>query len=53
MGIVLIDVPRPYDVDVRLALDLLGRIAKLNTEQTDAQRRFLVRIGINENIDNS
>ena len=52
VGIVCIDVPRPYDVDVRLALDLLARIDRSNAAQSDAQRRFLVRIGVNENIDN-
>ena len=39
VGIVLVDVMRPYDVDVGIALDLLARIAALNAEQTDRQRR--------------
>lgn len=52
VGIVLIDVMRPYDVDVGIALDLLARIAALNAEQTDRQRRFLVRVAVNENSDN-
>ena len=52
VGIVLIDVMRPYDVDVRLALDLLARIDHLNAAQGDSQRRFHVRVGVNENSDN-
>jgi hypothetical protein len=52
VGIVLVDVMRPYDVDVGIALDLLARIAALNAEQTDRQRRFLVRVAVNENSDN-
>lgn len=52
VGIVCVDVTRPYDVDVRLALDILARIEKLNAGQSDPQRRFFVRIGVNENIDN-
>lgn len=52
VGIALIDVMRPYDVDVRLALELLARLDKANAAQSDPQRRFLVRIGVNENSDN-
>lgn len=52
VGIVLVDVMRPYDVDVRIALDLLGRIAELNGAQPDPQRRFVVRVAVNENSDN-
>lgn len=52
VGIVCVDVPRPYDVDVRLALDILARIDQLNAAQSESQRRFQVRIGVNENIDN-
>lgn len=52
VGIVLIDVMRPYDVDVRMALDVLARLAASNDTQPDRQRRFLVRIAVNENSDN-
>lgn len=52
VGIALIDVMRPYDVDVRLALALLASLDKANAAQPDPQRRFLVRIGVNENSDN-
>lgn len=52
VGVVCVDVPRPYDVDVRLALDILERIDRVNKAQTESQRRFQVRIGVNENIDN-
>lgn len=52
VGIALIDVMRPYDVDVRIALDLLARLDKANATQSDPQRRFLIRVAVNENIDN-
>ncbi len=52
VGIALVDVMRPYDVDVRLALALLASLDKANAAQADPQRRFLVRIGVNENSDN-
>ena len=52
VGIVLIDYQKPYDVDVLVALDILKRLGDRNAQQSDRQRRFLVRIGVNENIDN-
>jgi hypothetical protein len=52
VGIVLVEAGKPYDVDVRLALELLQRLDQRNAGQQDRQRRFQVRIGINENIDN-
>jgi hypothetical protein len=52
VGIVLIDCQRPYDVDVLIALDLLKRLDERNAKESERQRRFQVRIGVNENIDN-
>ena len=46
VGIVCVDVTRPYDVDVRLALDILARIDRLNGKQQDSQRRFQVRMAV-------
>jgi class 3 adenylate cyclase len=40
------------DVHLRLALEILRLVAEHNATETDAMRRFEVRIGINENIDN-
>jgi class 3 adenylate cyclase len=52
VGIALVDVQRPYDVDVLLALDLLKRLDERNANESEQQRRFKIRIGVNENIDN-
>jgi class 3 adenylate cyclase len=40
------------DVHLQLALEVLKLTAQRNTKTTDAKRRFDVRIGINENMDN-
>lgn len=50
--ICLVDVTHPYDCSVLLALEILRRIRSSNDAQPDASRKFEVRIGINENIDN-
>ena len=47
----LIDV-QGVDVHLRLALHILRLVAEHNCSTSDAARRFEVRIGINENIDN-
>jgi class 3 adenylate cyclase len=52
VGIALIEVQRPYDVDVRLSLDLLKRLDERNAAEGEQQRRFKIRVGVNENIDN-
>lgn len=51
IAIALIDVPG-VDVHLRLALEILRSVAEYNDVKSDAMRRFEVRIGINENIDN-
>lgn len=51
MAVALIDVVG-VDVHLRLALEILRLVAEHNSEETDAMRRFEVRMGINENIDN-
>jgi len=50
--IVLLNVDSPYDVHMRIALDILGAIKEHNDQTEDTMRRFQVRIGINENVDN-
>lgn len=41
-----------FDIHARLALDVLARVYKHNQQADDEMRRFEVRIGINENVDN-
>jgi len=40
------------DIHLRLALEILRLVAVHNAAETDAMRRFEVRVGINENVDN-
>ena len=42
----------PYDVHVLLAMGVLERVSKHNANESDAMRRFQVRVGVNENVDN-
>lgn len=41
-----------YDIHLKIALDILKLIQEYNNETNDEMRRFLVRIGINSNVDN-
>ena len=52
MCIALVDIPRPFDVHLTLALTLLRHVDQHNASTTDESRRFQIRIGIGENIDN-
>ena len=47
----LIDMPG-VDVHLQLALNILRMVAEYNNIESDPTRRFEVRVGINENIDN-
>jgi class 3 adenylate cyclase len=51
MAIAMIEV-RGFDVHLRLALEILRLTSEHNSAITDVMRKFEVRIGINENIDN-
>lgn len=51
IAIALINVAE-VDVHLRLALEVLRLVAEHNASETNAMRRFEVRIGINENVDN-
>ena len=51
IAVALIDVGG-VDVHLNLALAILTLVAEHNAAEADAMRRFEVRIGINENIDN-
>ena len=50
--IALLNYLKPYDVDLLIALDILDQLSQYNEETIDEKRRFQVRIGINENVDN-
>jgi class 3 adenylate cyclase len=51
MAIAMIELPG-FDLHLRLAVHILGAVAQHNATSSDPMRRFEVRIGINENIDN-
>src|SRR5438034_7778626 len=52
MCIALIEVLRPFDIHMRIALAILRRIVEHNGGNLDVMRKFTVRIGLNENDDN-
>lgn len=49
--VALLDVG-PFDIHLRTALEILRLVVESNSATSDAMRRFAVRIGINENVDN-
>lgn len=50
--IALLELIEPFDLDVRMALSMLEQLQSLSRSQPDRERRFAVRIGLNENQDN-
>ena len=52
MCIGLINVTNPYDIHIRISLDILKLIKEYNKKEKDPTHKFEVRIGINENDDN-
>jgi len=52
MCISLINIKYPYDIHMKVAILLLKKIESYNITQVDEMRKFNIRIGINENIDN-
>src|SRR5207247_1118195 len=52
MCIALIATYLPYDIHLTLAVEILSALERRNTEITDPMRRFEVRIGLGENVDN-
>lgn len=52
MCISLININTPYDIHISISLDILEQIQAHNDFQKDEMRKFKIRIGINENIDN-
>lgn len=50
--IAILNVEDPYDIHVRVALDILNELELYNEGTEDPKRKFKVRIGINANTDN-
>jgi len=50
--IALLNISEPYDITVKIALDILFKIYSHNNAMNDNMRKFQVRIGLNYNIDN-
>jgi class 3 adenylate cyclase len=48
----LIDINHPFDIYMLLSVNILASIDDYNSQTEDKNRQFLVRVGINENIDN-
>lgn len=48
----LIDILNPYDIHIKIALNILEDLEIYNKKQTIDNRKFTLRIGINENQDN-
>jgi class 3 adenylate cyclase len=49
----LTEVESPYDVHLRIALDILARLNEYNnSEAQNDDHKFQIRIGVNENVDN-
>lgn len=42
----------PFDIHMLISLDILAKIQEYNENQSDDMRKFGVRIGVNENVDN-
>jgi hypothetical protein len=52
MGIALLDESAPFDSHLTLALEILRRINVYSGHADDSTRRFSVRIGVEQNVDN-
>ena len=52
MCISLINILKPFDIHIKLALSILEKLDYYNHGIEDEKRKFKIRIGINENIDN-
>jgi len=50
--IALLDIDDPYDVHIRLATRIVDLVEQHNANTFSTPRKFLVRIGVNANIDN-
>lgn len=52
MCITIINILNPFDIHIQIGLKLLEKLEEYNMSQEDNMRKFSIRIGINENIDN-
>ncbi len=52
MCISLINIVDPYDIHLQIGIELLKKLSLYNDSQESTMRKFAIRIGINENIDN-
>jgi hypothetical protein len=50
--IALLNIEEPFDIHMRIALDILGSVAGCNAVAVDEMRKYKVRIGINASTDN-
>lgn len=50
--IALINLLHPLDIHLLIAIGIIERLYTYNYEATDTRQRFLLRIGISENVDN-
>lgn len=50
--IALVDIRNPYDIHLQIALDILNLVHEHNSKTEDEMRRFEIRVGLNENVDN-
>lgn len=52
MCITIVNRIKPFDIHLQLAINILGKLYDYNISCNDNMRRFDIRIGINENVDN-
>ncbi len=52
MGIAILDETPRYDIHLALGLEILAAIENHNQGTPDAMRKFEIRIGLNQNVDN-
>ncbi len=52
MCVALLNVTEPFDVHLQIALNILSSVTKHNAQAPDEMRKFQIRVGINENVDN-
>lgn len=50
--VAIIDRLAAFDIHLRFALKLLERLSEYNSNCSDSTRKFEIRIGLNENVDN-
>lgn len=50
--ITLLDILHPHDIHIKIALSILEKLFAHNESIKDEMRKFSLRIGINENLDN-